>query len=269
MCTLPRRISFVLTLVLIVLSPLWSEPIRHTVQPNETLYSISRKYSVSIEALTALNGITDPRYLKVGMVLVIPSTYVVERGDTLYGLAKRFGISVEDIEKANSLDRGKVLKVGTVLVLPGIDVSASTDAVAVGPNPVQEEGEEVITVQAVSATDRPRWPLNGEPVMITGKLTGAEMAGNKGDVIVSISSGTVVWNSPLRGYGRIVIIESADRHMYLYGGSEAILVEVGEQVIPGTEIARLGINPHDGESRLFFSVFKNGRFVDPAAAPRI
>ncbi|GIW31698.1 MAG: peptidase M23 [Meiothermus sp.] len=43
----------------------------HTVQPGETLYRIARQYNTSVEALQALNNITDPTRLRVGQVLRI------------------------------------------------------------------------------------------------------------------------------------------------------------------------------------------------------
>jgi nucleoid-associated protein YgaU len=44
----------------------------HTVQLGETLYSISRKYGVTVAALQAANNITDPDNIKAGQKLIIP-----------------------------------------------------------------------------------------------------------------------------------------------------------------------------------------------------
>ena len=44
----------------------------HTVQAGETLYRIAVNNGVSVEALMAANGISDPSTLSVGQVLVIP-----------------------------------------------------------------------------------------------------------------------------------------------------------------------------------------------------
>ncbi len=45
----------------------------HTVQSGETLFRISKRYDVSVDALMRANGISDPRTLRVGQRLVIPS----------------------------------------------------------------------------------------------------------------------------------------------------------------------------------------------------
>ncbi|MBN1890836.1 MAG: LysM peptidoglycan-binding domain-containing protein [Thermoflexales bacterium] len=44
----------------------------HTVQLGETLYSISRKYGVSVAALQAANNLANPDNIKAGQKLIIP-----------------------------------------------------------------------------------------------------------------------------------------------------------------------------------------------------
>jgi LysM repeat protein len=44
----------------------------HTVQPGETLLDIALKYDTTVEAIAALNGITNVHELQIGQVLLIP-----------------------------------------------------------------------------------------------------------------------------------------------------------------------------------------------------
>ncbi|RIA55204.1 heme peroxidase [Dichotomicrobium thermohalophilum] len=44
----------------------------HTVESGETLFRISKRYHVSVEALMRANGVSDPRELRVGQRLTIP-----------------------------------------------------------------------------------------------------------------------------------------------------------------------------------------------------
>lgn len=48
-------------------------PIIHTIARGETLIAIARKYGVSVAAIQEANGILDPRSLRVGQQLAIPS----------------------------------------------------------------------------------------------------------------------------------------------------------------------------------------------------
>jgi murein DD-endopeptidase MepM/ murein hydrolase activator NlpD len=44
----------------------------HTVQPGETIYRIAQIYAVSPARLMAVNGLSDPRQLAAGQILIIP-----------------------------------------------------------------------------------------------------------------------------------------------------------------------------------------------------
>lgn len=52
--------------------PANGEPVRHTVQPGESLGIIARKYDVRVGELAAANSITDPSKVRAGQQLVIP-----------------------------------------------------------------------------------------------------------------------------------------------------------------------------------------------------
>ena len=51
----------------------------HTVQAGETLFRISLNYEVPIEAIMALNGLTDPSFIQAGQVLLIPAAGELEQ----------------------------------------------------------------------------------------------------------------------------------------------------------------------------------------------
>ncbi len=99
------------------------DPLTHSLEKGETLYSISRKYKVSYEALAAANGITDPTKLRIGTVLIIPSVHVVAKGETLFGLSRQYGVTVDDLLAANKLSAGYVLKIGDTLIVPGMKLA--------------------------------------------------------------------------------------------------------------------------------------------------
>lgn len=101
----------------------------HTVQPGETLFSIARRYGLTVEQVAAANGITNPALIYAGQVLVIPGgsappssgmgAYVVQPGDTLFSIARRHNTTVEVMIRLNGLTNPDVLAAGQVLVVPG------------------------------------------------------------------------------------------------------------------------------------------------------
>jgi len=110
------------------------QTVTYKVKTGDTLYSIARKFGVSIQALMAANHIANPNYIRVGQILIIPNpsatpgptptgqpttTYVVKPGDTLWSLARRFGTSVEAIARANNIVNPNRIYVGQRLTIPG------------------------------------------------------------------------------------------------------------------------------------------------------
>ena len=63
----------------------------------------------------------------------------------------------------------------------------------------------------------------------------------------------------------MVIIENFDDGLvFTYAGNDELLVNVGDRVKPGSEIARLGMSPKDGDARLYFSIrTRSGQVVNP------
>jgi lipoprotein YgeR len=263
----------------------FSEQQVHTLKKNETLYRLSKQYNVTVEAILKANSIDDPTSLRVGENIIIPHSYFVRPGDTLYGIARKHNTTVENLLELNNLDKGYVLKVEDSIMLPQEEGPVRTAAAATteGPEPddsVQDNLSEAPT--GTTRTDNERavdreldlqrelfWPINGKIQPYEGKMSGTQIEGERGDPVVSISSGEVVWVGPYRGFGNVILIQSPDRFIYVYGGNEKTNVAVGETVNPGMEIGTLGIHPHGEKPVLFFTVFKDGKPVDPEKAPRI
>ena len=101
----------------------------YVVKKGDSLWSIAKKYGISVEELKSLNDLTS-NMLSVGQVLKIsgdPSTnndiYIVKRGDSLYSIASRYGISVDVLKNYNNLTSNN-LSVGQQLFIPtGQDAS--------------------------------------------------------------------------------------------------------------------------------------------------
>ncbi|MBQ2872611.1 MAG: LysM peptidoglycan-binding domain-containing protein [Bacilli bacterium] len=94
----------------------------YQVKAGDTLYSIAKKYNISVNELKTINNLTN-NDLAVGQLLNVPSglslvnTYVVEKGDTLYSIAKKFDISVNKLKEYNELTNN-LLNVGQKLIIP-------------------------------------------------------------------------------------------------------------------------------------------------------
>ncbi|MFN2273054.1 MAG: LysM peptidoglycan-binding domain-containing protein [Anaerolineae bacterium] len=99
----------------------------YVVQPGDTMYSIARRYGVSMWAIAEANGIVNPNFIYVGQRLIIPvcppapggTVHVVQPGETLTQISARYGVSVWAIAEANGLTNINYIYVGQRLVIPG------------------------------------------------------------------------------------------------------------------------------------------------------
>ena len=103
-------------LLLVLLSPATGQE-SHTVQPNQTLYSIARLYNVSVDQLRTWNNLENLA-IRVGQSLVVkpaapnanlnpglnPFLYTVRTGDSLTALSLKFDTPLGTLKRLNSLD---------------------------------------------------------------------------------------------------------------------------------------------------------------------
>lgn len=91
-----------------------------TVEPGDTIYSISRRYDVPTKVIIARNGLTPPYTLTTGQSLILDPTrtHTVVKGDTLSQLAVKYKVEMRLLASANDLAPPYVIRVGQELWIP-------------------------------------------------------------------------------------------------------------------------------------------------------
>ncbi len=102
----------------------------YTIKKGDTLYSIAKKYGVTVQDIVTTNKLANANVIKIGQVIKIPGKtsaaptqpttvkYTVKAGDTVYSIAKKYGTTVQKIASANKLNAAYLIKVGQVLTIP-------------------------------------------------------------------------------------------------------------------------------------------------------
>lgn len=119
--------------------------ISHKIEPQETMYSVSRKYGISVDDLKKANKKLDEKNFKVGKKINIPvfngtntihisntkedspknqqeirrKEHIVTKGETLYSISKKYETTVKDLEDKNPGVTPENLKEGMLLVIEG------------------------------------------------------------------------------------------------------------------------------------------------------
>jgi len=110
----------------------------YTVQSGDSLWSIAKKFNVSVDDLKSENNLTS-NLISVGQVLRIPASaptepnpnyivYVVKSGDSLYRIAQQYNTTVDTIKNFNNLTNN-ILQIGQELLIPISEIEEETPTI--------------------------------------------------------------------------------------------------------------------------------------------
>lgn len=120
-----------------------------------------------------------------------------------------------------------------------------------------------------------QWPVEGEISSDYGWRScpfggrgssfheGIDIANDPGVPVVAAADGTVMFTGWKGAYGKLVEIDHGFGYITKYGHNSALLVNVGDRVKKGEEIARLGNTGRSTGPHLHFAVLKEGESQDP------
>ena len=295
-----------ISIFFMMLSALFADT-THKVEKGDTLYSISRKYQITVAELRTANNLSENDVIKVGQKLIIPDAdigtaaalsssksagssapapagktieYVVAKGDTLYGIARKNGMSVADLMSLNNLDSSAVIKVGQKLKVSVGGASGSSASSSTKQSEPAKSGETVIKVNekapdtrtygsTVSADSNTKWPVSSPKItQVKGKISGVQLSAKTNEPVLCIHEGTVMYVGVYRGFGQVVFVQSKTGLIYAYTGLGSVKVRKGEYAVSGSELGTAGLDSISQKYQITFMVFQNGQPIDPAKAPR-
>ncbi|WP_241608376.1 murein hydrolase activator NlpD [Rosenbergiella epipactidis] len=112
-----------------------------------------------------------------------------------------------------------------------------------------------------------RWPTKGNIIdgfsASEGGNKGIDIAGSRGQAVVSTAAGRVVYaGNALRGYGNLIIIKHNDDYLSAYAHNDTMLVREQQEVTAGQKIATMG-STGTSSVRLHFEIRYKGKSVNP------
>jgi len=265
----------------------------HTIEAGDSLWSISRRYGVSVETLASVNGLKLTSVLQPGRGLTIPAggaaaavhptpasrstprtaarpaatgVHVVRSGDTLWDIARQHGARVEDLMALNDLGHSEWIKPGQRLAISGSALprhrQVSAQAQTRASQPVMADA----TSLRVAGTFF--WPARG---VLTSRFgwryrrhhDGIDLAAPRGTPIYAARDGVVDFAGWKGGYGRVVYLGHGGGVVTVYGHASSLSAQPGQRVKKGQMIARVGCTGSCTGSHLHFEVRVNSRAVNP------
>ena len=232
----------------------------YKVRSGDTISGIAKKFGLTnISTLISVNDIGNVRQLAAGQKLKIPSIdgiiYTVKKGDSLSSITEKYKISLEQLLDVNELT-SETLTAGQQLFLPGAAMDANSLRNAMGE----------LFRMPISAKFRWSSPYGYRIDPIAGVKsfhTGTDMACPTGTPILAAMSGRVTTTGLNRVYGNYVIIDHGNGYQTLYAHMSKIIASKGQWVSQGTRIGLVGSTGYSTGPHLHFTVYKNGKLVDP------
>ena len=270
----------------------------YKVEKGDTLYSISKKFQLTVAELRTANNLSENDVLKAGQKLIIPEAdigtaaalssakqtenvskvtktidYTVVKGDTLYGIARKNGISVAELLEINKLESNAVIKVGQKIKISAASSDTTNKSTSGSASKTSEVGEKAPDTRSYGATltadANTKWPVvNPKITQIKGKVSGVQLSARENESVNCIHEGTVMYVGTYRGFGQVVFVQSKTGLIYAYTGLGSVKVHKGEYAVSGAALGTAGVDSISGKPQITFMVFQNGQPIDPRKAPR-
>lgn len=291
------RKSIVISFILLFNTLLFAEN-TYKVDKGDTLYSISRKYQITVAELRAANNLSENDVIKAGQKLIIPDAdignaaalsstsksnnstiktteYTVQKGDTLYRIAKNNGLTVAELLAINNFDSNTVIKAGQKIKVAAINSngtlsSAADNSTSTKTVSTPEKAPDTRTYgNTITADSSIKWPVSNPVItQVKGKVWGVQLSAKENESVKSIAEGTAMYVGVYRGFGQVVFVQSKTGLIYAYTGLGNVKVHKGDYILSGSEVGTVGIDSISQKPQMTFMVFQNGQPIDPSKAPR-
>lgn len=241
-----------------------------TVVAGDTLYSLSRKYSVPVNDLAVMNNISAPFALSVGQQLKVPD---------LASAPVRAAASAPAVKSVPVATRAQS-KYGTPPATP--KVAAKTNVpkgIAKGAQPVKHTQQKIssdpnkkLPSIAARSSSKFSWPVLGKILSHYGAKSGGlfndgiNIGASRGTAVKAAENGVVAYaGNEVKGMGNLVIIQHSDGWMTVYAHMDSMSVRRGARVSVGQKIGTVGATGKVDQSQLHFEIRKGTKAYNPSS----
>jgi murein DD-endopeptidase MepM/ murein hydrolase activator NlpD len=102
-------------------------------------------------------------------------------------------------------------------------------------------------------------PFSGKPTLHKG----VDFAGEENSPVIATASGVVTWAGKRFGYGQLVEINHGDGYKTRYGHNKDVLVNVGDVVNKGQDIALMGTTGRSTGPHVHYEILRNNKQINP------
>ena len=237
------------------------QPLMYTsyaIQKGDIIGDLAAGFGLNQDTIISINGIKKARLIQIGQVLRIPNQdgilYTVKKSDTLAALADKFDTSAEAIRVANELFSDTALPC-SLLFIP----NARLDWME------RQEINGDLFIWPASGFITSYYGYRKSPFGDSGTQfhTGIDIGAPGGAPVRAAMSGRVSAVGYSDTLGNHAVITHHSGYRTMYGHMSVVRVKSGAYVGAGERIGDVGRTGLTTGNHLHFTVYKNGRTVNP------
>ncbi|MCR5187636.1 MAG: M23 family metallopeptidase [Treponema sp.] len=235
----------------------------YRVKSGDMIGFIADDFDITQDTIISVNNIRQSRLIQPGQYLKIPSMpgiiYTVKKsGETPSTIAEKYEINAEKCAMVNSLTVSSELAAGTSIFVPDAELDWATRQEINGDLFKKPIHARYWLSSPYGWRDSPFNP---------GKRTfhgGMDMACSQGTPVYAALDGKVTATGYNATYGNYVIVTHHSGYKTLYAHLSATTCRKGNFVYTNTMIGRVGSTGMSTGPHLHFTVYKNGKTVNPS-----
>ena len=216
-----------------------------TVSAGDTLYSLSRKYSIPVNDLAVMNSLSAPFSLSVGQKLKVPNLSPEQKLSSTTPVSDTASSSQEGNTKVTNVKTKQKISSDPTKKLPQISARSSSKF---------------------------SWPVRGKILSNYGAKSGGlfndgiNIGASKGTAVKAAENGVVAYaGNEVKGMGNLIIIQHSGGWMTVYAHMDSMDVRRGTKVSVGQKIGTVGATGKVDEPQLHFEIRKGTKAYNPSS----
>lgn len=234
----------------------------YRVKSGDMIGFIADTYGITQDTIISVNNIKQSRLIQVGQYLKIPSMpgilYSTKvKGETATTISEKYNVDAEKCALVNNIGLSTELERGVSLFIPDAQLDWATRQEINGDlfrRPLRHK------YYLSSYYGWRNSPFNAKKRSFH---TGVDFACSTGTPIYAAMDGIVTATGYNSTYGNYVIIQHHSGYKTLYGHMSKITCKKGNFVYTSTQIGKVGNTGLSTGPHLHFTVYKNGKTVNP------
>ena len=229
----------------------------------DTLYSLSRKYSVPVNDLAVMNNLTPPFNLSVGQKIRVPNLARVSveqvRTDDVKVAVKSTNATVQTQPQQKRDAKTIAEKVGT-----------EKKVVATPVKKISSDPTKKLPKINARSSSKFSWPVRGKILSNYGAKSsglfndGINIGATRGTAVKAAENGVVAYaGNEVKGMGNLIIIQHEDGWMTVYAHMDSMVVRRGARVSVGQQIGTVGETGKVDSPQLHFEIRKGTKAYNP------